>query len=230
MADGLKARSFRLDDRTSEQFKQIAEGYDNQSQALAALISAHNLLTAGGSLPDRRSEIGLFTEHANRLVDLYTQSLAMAADTEAATARKLAEEAGESTRLASELAAAKSLVSALEAELAAAKADIGLARAEAEAERAERQGQAEALRGILAASEENLGQARRARDEAGDAEALRAELDGLRRAHEAEVLALRTAHLEEMRAVEAGYRASFLGGKTEGKGQGGKAGENTDQT
>jgi chromosome segregation ATPase len=216
MTDELKPRSFRVDDATNERFKRMAEGYGNQNMALAAMMTSHSLLAAGDAMPDRRAEVESFTEHANRLADIYTQSLGLALDTKKAAAREIASISGERDRLAAELASAKAELADAKAELAVLETEAEEARSRMEAAEAERKDQAEALRAILAATEENLAQAQRARAEAGDAEKLRTEL-----------MELRNAHLEEMMSVETDRKARV---KTEGRGQKAKVGPNTDQT
>lgn len=75
MADELKNRSFRISDETTEKFRQLCSGFDNQNVALNALISAYEVQQAKVVLTDRQTDVSDYDAHLQALQTAFLHSL-----------------------------------------------------------------------------------------------------------------------------------------------------------
>lgn len=75
MADELKNRSFRISDETTEKFRQLCSGFDNQNVALNALISAYEVQKAKAVLTDRQTDVSDYDAHLQALQTAFLHSL-----------------------------------------------------------------------------------------------------------------------------------------------------------
>lgn len=75
MAEELKNRSFRISDETTEKFRQLCGGFDNQNVALNALISAYEVQQAKTIITDRQTDINDYDTHLQALQRAFLHSL-----------------------------------------------------------------------------------------------------------------------------------------------------------
>lgn len=75
MADELKNRSFRISDETTEKFRQLCSGFDNQNVALDALISAYEVQQAKAVITERQTDISDYDTHLQALQSAFLHSL-----------------------------------------------------------------------------------------------------------------------------------------------------------
>lgn len=78
----IKTRSIRADNDSFEKFKAIAEGFPNQAQAMAALISTYEVQKSKALIPDRQTEIETFAVHVQKINEIYNHSLILNHDAE----------------------------------------------------------------------------------------------------------------------------------------------------
>lgn len=72
----VKVKSFRIDDETSEKFKEIANKIGgNQQETLSKLIQAFEFQQGKTILVDRKPDIDKFERYTSALVNMYMQSL-----------------------------------------------------------------------------------------------------------------------------------------------------------
>lgn len=76
MAEELKTRSFRIDETTAEQFKNISQEIGgNQQQALSKLIECYELQKGKAILLDKKGEIETFENHMTSITNMFMTSL-----------------------------------------------------------------------------------------------------------------------------------------------------------
>ncbi len=75
MAEELKSRSFRIADDTTEKFRQLCSGFDNQNVALNAMISAYEVQQAKTVITERQTDINDYDTHLQALQRAFLHAL-----------------------------------------------------------------------------------------------------------------------------------------------------------
>lgn len=75
MANELKNRSFRISEETTEKFRQLCTGFDNQNTALNALITAYEIQQAQAIITERQTDITDYDTHLQALQRAFLHSL-----------------------------------------------------------------------------------------------------------------------------------------------------------
>lgn len=75
MANELKNRSFRISEETTEKFRQLCTGFDNQNTALNALITAYEIQQAQAIITERQTDISDYDTHLQALQRAFLHSL-----------------------------------------------------------------------------------------------------------------------------------------------------------
>lgn len=79
----IKPRTFRIDNSANEKFKQLASDLNvTQDKMFRDLITVYEMEQSKYVLADRSKEIEEFQNHANRLINIYLNSLELNKNTE----------------------------------------------------------------------------------------------------------------------------------------------------